>query len=135
MGEPDSKTRSKEISEMLDYSYAQYKIDNLLKNKTSVGKYEVDKGKEKYVKVIPKGGATVLRKKSDKSGNASFNIKLKNLRAPLKKGDVVGKLKIKENNKVIRTVELTVDKDVKMANIIELYIRNMKDIFSGEINI
>ena len=76
MGEPDSKTRSKEISEMLDYSYAQYKIENLLKNKSSIGKYEVDKGKEKYVKIVPKDEATILRKKSEKTGNASYIINI-----------------------------------------------------------
>ena len=135
MGEPDSKTRSKEISQMLDYSYAQYKIENLLKNKNSIGKYEIDKGQEKYVTIIPKDKPTVLRKKSEKSEKASYQVKLYNLKAPLKKGDIVGKLKIKENNKIIRTVNLTVNKNVKKAGILELYIRNLKDMLSGKINI
>ena len=134
MGEPDSKMRSKEISEMLDYSYAQYKVENLLK-KSSIGKYEVDKGKEKYVKVVPLDKATILRKKSEKGGNASYKISLNKLTAPLKKGDVVGKLKVYENGKVIRTVDLTAFKDVKKANVLELYARGIKDMFTGEINI
>ncbi len=134
MGEPDSKMRSKEISQMLDYSYAQYKIENLLKRR-SIGKYAVDKGREKYVKIISKDKATVLRKKSEKGGNASYEVKLDALKAPLKKGDIVGKLKIKEKGEIVRTVDLTVDRDVKCANILELYMRNLKDIFSGEVNI
>ncbi len=134
MGEPDSKMRSKEVSEMLDYAFAQYKVENLLKKK-SLGKYEVEGGNRTSVEVIPKMDATVLRKKSEKGGNAKFEVKLDSLTAPLKKGEVVGKLKIKENGKIIRTVDLLTKEAVKKANIIELYLRHLKDIFTGNINI
>ena len=72
MGEPDSKTRNKEVSEMLDYSFAQYKVEDLLKNKESLGKYEITKAKQKYIEVVPKENATVLKKKSEKTGNATY---------------------------------------------------------------
>lgn len=135
MGEPDSKTRNKEISEMLDYSFAQYKIDNLLDKKSSVGKYEFNKAKQKYVEIVPLNDATVLRKKSEKSGNASYEVRLNDLKAPVKKGEVVGKLKIKENGKYVRTIDLTVKEDVEKANIGELYLRYLEDIFTGDITI
>ncbi len=133
MGEPDSKTRNKEVSEMLDYSFAQYKVENLLNNKSSLGKYEVDKGNQKYVNIIPKSDATILRKKGEKTGSATYEVKLKDLKAPIKKGDVVGQLKIKENGKLVRTVDLTTSQDVKKANIGELYLRYMKDIFTADV--
>lgn len=135
MGEPDSKTRNKEVSEMLDYSFAQYKIDTLLKKESSVGKYEVNKAKEKYIEVVPKSDVTVLRKKSEKSGNASYEVKLNDLKAPIKKGDVVGKLRIKENGKYIRTIDLTTKSDINKANIGQLYLRYLTDIVTGDISI
>ncbi len=135
MGEPDSKTRNKEVSEMLDYSFAQYKVEDLLKNKQSLGKYEVTKAKQKYVEVVPKDEATVLRKKSEKVGNATYEVKLNDLTAPIKNGDVVGKLNIKENGKHIRTIDLTIKTDIKKANIGELYLRYLKDILTGDITI
>ena len=58
---------------------------------------------------------------------------MKPLSAPLKKGDTVGTLKIKENGKVIRTIELTVDKNVKKANLLELYLQYLEDIFTGNV--
>ncbi len=133
MGEPDSKTRNKEVSEMLDYSFAQYKIDNLLSSNPSLGKYMVDKATQKYVKVVPKDEATILRKKGEKSGNATYEVKLNDLKAPIKKGDTVGKLKIKENGKVLRSINLTTDQDIKKANLGQLYLRYLKDIFTGDI--
>ena len=135
MGEPDSKTRNAEVSSMLDYSFAQYKIENLLKNTKTIGRYEIDKGKEKYVTIIPQEEVTILKKKTEKSKNITYEIKLNELKAPIKKGDIVGYLKIKENKKIIRTIKLTVSKDIEKANIIELYIRNLKDIFTGDINV
>ncbi len=133
MGEPDSKTRNAEVSEMLDYSFAQYKTENLLKGNNVIGKYEVDKGKNRYVNVVPKEDATVLRKKSDNSKNATYKVNLKTLKAPLKKGDNVGTLTIKEQGKVIRKIDLTVDKNVKKANIFELYIQHLKDTITGNV--
>ena len=135
MGEPDSKTRNAEVSSMLDYAFAQYKIDNLLDGSDSIGKYEVDKGKKRVVNVVPQTDVTVLRKKAEESGNATYEVKMKALKAPLEKGEKVGSLDIKENGKVIRTINLTVDQDVKKANILELYLQYLKDIVTGNTSV
>ena len=135
MGEADSKTRNQEVSEMLDYAFAQYKLDNLLEDGYSLGKYKVYNGKDEFVTVIPKDGATILRKKGEKSSKATYEALVYELKAPLKKGDIVGFLKIKEDGKIIRKVKLTVDKDVKKANYLELLGRNIRDMVTGKINI
>ncbi len=135
MGEPDSKTRNAEVSSMLDYAFAQYKIDNLLAMNENIGEYEVDKGKERIVKVVPQTDATVLRKKSEKKGNATYEVKMEALKAPLKKGDKVGQLYIKENGKIIRTINLTVNKDIPKANIFELYLQYLKDVVTSNISL
>ena len=135
MGEPDSKTRNAEVSSMLDYAFAQYKIDNLLDGSDSIGKYEVDKGKQRTVNVVPQTDVTVLRKKAEKGGNATYEVKMEALTAPLKKGEKVGTLDIKENGKVIRTINLTVDKDIKKANILELYLQYLEDAITGNTSI
>ena len=135
MGEADSKMRNQEVSEMLDYAFAQYKLENLLEDGYSLGKYKVYNGKDEFVTVIPKDGATILRKKGEKSSKATYEVDVYELKAPLKKGDVVGSLKIKEDGKVIRKVKLTVDKNVKKANYLELLGRNIRDMVTGKINI
>ena len=135
MGEADSKTRNQEVSEMLDYAFAQYKLENLLEDGYSLGEYKVYNGKDEFVTVVPKDGATILRKKGEKSSKATYEADVYELKAPLKKGDVVGSLKIKEDGKVIRKVKLTVDKNVKKANYLELLGRNIRDMVTGKINI
>ena len=135
MGEETSKIRNKEISEMFDYSFAQYKIINLLDGKKTMGKYRVENGKDEYVNVVAKEEALVLKKKSEKIGKINCDVKIKNLKASLNEGDIVGKAYIKENNKVIKTVNLTVDKTVLKASFINLFLRNAKDIIIGNIKL
>ena len=135
MGEPTSKMRNKEISEMFDYSFAQYQTEDLLKSKNTLGKYRVDNGNEEYVNIIPKTSANVLRKKGEQKGTATYDVDINNLKAPLKKGDNVGTLKIKENGKTVRTIQLTVDKNISKINFISLFLRNLKDMLTGNLSI
>lgn len=135
MGEPTSKMRNKEISEMFDYAFAHYKVIDLLKEKKDLGNYRVDSGKDEYAKIIPKEAATTLRKKGEDTGKIKYDIDINNLKAPLKNGDIVGFLTIKENRKKIKTIPLTVSKNIKKMNFIELFIRNIKDMIIGNINI
>lgn len=135
MGEETSKIRNQEVSEMLDYAFAQYKVINMLKNKDALGKYRVENGKEEYVKVVPKGEATVVKKKSEKDGKFSYDIKINSLKAPLKVGDNIGEIIIKENDNNVMTLKLTVDRNVEKANFIDLFLRNVKDMVIGNMSL
>lgn len=134
MGEPDSKTRNKETSEMLDYTFAQYEVEVMLSKGAYLGKYEVVKGKDKYAKVVVKDDVTFLSKKIEKKNNVTYSIELDEMVAPIKVGDKVGSLSIIEKDKVTRIIDLTVEKEIKKANIFELYIRYLKDIITGDIS-
>ncbi len=134
MGEPDSKVRNEETTQMLDYAFANYKINTILSTKTNLGKKEIDKGVDKYVNLVPKENVNILSKKIDKDKKINYEVEVGDLKAPLKKGDKVGEIKINENGKT-RTIDVTVEKDVKKVNIFSLYIRYLKDIITGDISI
>ena len=134
MGEETSKIRNQEVSEMLDYAFAQYKVINMLQNKNSLGKYRVENGKDEYVQIVPKGAATVVKKKSERDGDISYDIKVNTLKAPLKVGDDVGNLIIKEDGNVIKKLKLTVKNDVEKANFGNLLWRNIKDMIIGNMS-
>ena len=135
MGEPDSKTRNKEVTELLDYAYAQYALETIIDSSKVLGKKLVNKGREKYAELVLTEDATNLIKKGEQSNNVTYEIKTNNLEAPLKKGDVVGTLILKENNKKIKTINITVKNNIDKANFIDLYLHNLKDIISGEIEL
>ena len=134
MGEETSKIRNQEVSEMLDYAFAQYKVVNMLSNK-NLGKYRVSNGKEEYVNVVPTSEVTMLKKKSESNDNLSYEVKVKNLKAPIKKGDNIGNLIIKENGNAVRTLTLTTDKDIPKASFLDLFLRNIKDMIIGNMGL
>lgn len=133
MGEPDSKTRNAEITSMLDYAFAQYEIEMVLSTDSILGKKKVEKGKQEYATIVPTGNINLLYKKTDNRKNVTYNLKLNDLKAPIKQGDIVGMVEIKDGDTVLNTIDVTVSSDIKKANVFELYLRNLKNIFNGNI--
>lgn len=134
MNEPDSKTRNAEVTSMLDYGFSRYYSENVLTTKTKIGKIEVEKGKEKYATVVPKENVSIVNEKSSKKKKVTYEVKLDKVKAPIKKGDKVGTLIIKENGKKTSKVEVTIKESIEKANFFELYIRYIKDMLAGEVN-
>ena len=135
MGEESSTTRNAEVSAMLDYGYAQYKIDTILNKDDVIAKMTVEKAKKEQISLVPKNSVTLLNKKITKLGQITYKLDIDSVKAPVKVGDVVGKLTILNDGKEIQKVELTVSEDVQKANLFELYVRYLKDIVSGNISI
>lgn len=134
MGEPTSALRNSEISSMLDYGFAQYKSTIIINQNKTIKEVNVEKAKTKKVEIIPVDDVSILTKKTDKIGNITYSVKLDKVVAPIKKGNIVGKLLVKEDGKKIKEVNLTVKKDIEKANFIELYLRYISDIISGNIS-
>ncbi len=135
MGEPDSKTRNAETTELLDYAFATYKIQNLVSKNDRIGKVKVLKGKEKYVELMPMEDGTLLNKKIEKNKKATYQVEVKAVKAPVKKGDKIGTLTILIDGKKDRTIDITVAKKVEKASLLELYWTHIQDIMKGEFGI
>lgn len=135
MGEPDSATRNSEVTSMLDYAFAQYEIEKLLSTDSTIGEAIIEKGKKKYVELVPISDVTVLNKKLDGKKNATYEVKINKISAPVVRGEVVGKLHVKENDTITRTIDITVKEDVEKANLFDLYTRYLKEILIGDMRI
>ncbi len=133
MNEPDSATRNSETTAMLDYGFNMYGMEQLLNKDNVLGKIKVDLGEKEYVEVVPKEEVNILNNKNSNKRNVTYNVELNNVKAPIAVGDTVGKINVIENNKTIMTVDVTVKEDIDKANIFISYLRNLKDIVSGNI--
>lgn len=133
MKEENTNKRSADTTKMLDYGFNVYMVQTILDEKTTIEKREVELGKKLTTEIIPKENITILNKKSDEIKNITYKTKIGNITAPVKKGDIVGSIDILEDNKIISTIYATVKEDIEKASIITIYLRNIKDIISGNL--
>lgn len=133
MGEESTTTRTNEITSLLDYGYANYKLDTVVSKDTIVDSIEISKSKLEKVDLVPIKDITILNKKTDKLGEISYSLDRNNISLPIKKGEVVGKLEIKEDGKILDTVDVTVSSDLEKIHFLGLFGRYIKDILKGNI--
>lgn len=133
MKEETANKRSADTTKMLDYGFNVYMIQSILDEKTTIEKRKVELGKDLMIEIIPKENITILNKKSDELKNITYKTNIDKIVAPIKKGDKVGTIDILEDNKVISTIDATVKNDIDKASIITIYLRNLKEIVSGNL--
>ncbi len=133
MKEETANKRSADTAKMLDYGFNVYMIQSILDEKTTIEKRKVELGKDLMTEIIPKENITILNKKSDELKNITYKTNIDKIVAPVKKGDKVGTIDILEDNKVISTIDATVKNDIDKASIITIYLRNLKEIVSGNL--
>lgn len=130
MGEPTPDDRLEETRRNLDYAYQQYELETIVPKGMVLENAMVEKGDVREVEIIPMDDLVYLKKRGEFEKEIEYVIERETLVAPLIYGDVVGHIIVKENNKNIIKVPLTVKSDVKKANILELYIQHLSDTLS-----
>ena len=131
MKEPDTTTRNSEVTEMLDYGYAKYKLEKVVDKNDVLKEIKISKAKDETVNIVPVNDVNIIMNKSTKLGNITYDLNINKITVPTKKGTCVGKLSIKENNKIVDTINVTIKEDVTKVNIFKLYLRTLKDIITG----
>lgn len=128
MGEPTSSIRNSEVSTLLDYGYNLYQKDTYITTEEIIDTVPVEKGKEEFANIVVLNDVGTINKKGHKMGEVTYELDLKKIKAPVKKGDIVGNLTIKEDGKVVNNVDVTVDKSIDKAGLFTIYFRYLRDI-------
>ena len=133
MGEESSNERNKEVREMLDYGFAKVEVYNIVNKNKKIQKVDIDKASKKNTYVVPKNDVVIVKKKQEKLGKITYELNLKELTAPIKKGTKVGVLNIFENGKNVSSVDVIINEDIKKSKFIELYFSHLIDLITGKI--
>lgn len=131
MGATDSKSRNSNMATLLDYGFNLYEMQVEVKEGEVISKKKSSKAENEVIEIVPKKDASVLVEKGQEKEALNYEMNLDKIKLPIKKGNKIGILKLKDGNKVISTVDLTVKQDVEKASILELYKRSIKSILSG----
>ena len=111
IGGADSKSRFGDVSEMFDYAFANFTSKCVLEQKVIQDTHcTVKGGKLREITVIPERPAYVFCSKNE-DDNVTFEIEVSEMRAPVYKGDCVGKITIYKNGVETETISIMANEE------------------------
>lgn len=125
--------RNTDTINMMEYAYSMYNKKTLVSSENYLGNVFIDNAKSRKVKYYLEKDANVIVDKNTREVNYKYDIELDNIKAPLKKGDKIGTLKLNYNNEII-DYNLIVKEDVYKSNFFTRMKNYFKDILNGSIN-
>lgn len=135
LGENNSQTRNSETMSLLDYGFNNYKIEILKTTDDIVKEISLDKATSSKISLVPLNDIAILSKKSADTKKYTYDIKITNNNLPLKIGDEVGKIIVKDSdNKKVKEEILTVTENVDKLNFLELFGKTLTDMMVGNMN-
>ncbi|WP_026689400.1 D-alanyl-D-alanine carboxypeptidase family protein [Alteribacter aurantiacus] len=132
MGASTPKERNRQITEMLDYAYSQYQVHKQYDRGTVIDQVKVNKGSKSKVDAATAENVSMLTKKGQSLDGATEEVSWnKDVKAPLKEGDTVGKLTVKLDGKTLSEVSLVLTEDVDEASLWQ-FIKRTSSILVGK---
>ncbi|MCQ6558099.1 D-alanyl-D-alanine carboxypeptidase family protein [Paenibacillus mendelii] len=130
MGEPNTKTRNAEVSQMLDYTFAQYMNHSIFKKGDLMGTVKVEKGNVREVELTAKHSYSVLLKKGSTVKDIRHELQLAPLKAPVKVNEPIGKLIVYQGDEVLAEFAVDAPVSVNKAGWWTLFKRSCGSLFS-----
>ena len=133
MGEENIDNRTTDTLAMLDYGFNVYSINKIVSKNKSLGNVRVNLGNIENVDIMVENDITILNNNQKGNKNITYEINTDNINAPVKKGDVVGKIDVYEDGRYLYSRDITVMNDIEKANIFKVFIRNLRDIMGVKV--
>lgn len=127
LGAQTSDERFALTQELLDYGFANYKLDNIKIDNSKLKTVKVKNGVDKSI--TPKcelNKKLLLPKNSDKI-TYEYSL-LDEVKAPVKKGDKLGVITVYSGNKKISSIELKSDKNIKSVTFLYIFKKMFNNI-------
>ncbi|QOY35956.1 D-alanyl-D-alanine carboxypeptidase family protein [Anaerobacillus isosaccharinicus] len=131
MGAKTPKERNRQITEMLDYAFSQYSTHNLYDRGHIITTSKVSKGQKPMVEVVTSESVSVLTKKGENIDNVEEVVTInEDLKAPIKKGEQIGTLRLEKEGTVLVEVPLVANEEIGVASWWQIFKRTTAK-FSG----
>ena len=133
LGVPSGKIRNTQTMNLLDYGFNNIRLNNLKKSGTIIKNLKLDKANYKSINIVLKDDLSVVENVDGKEHKYTYDINIDDIKLPIKNGDVVGKINVIENKKIVSSSVLTTDRNINKLNFFDLFFNSLLDTFSGEI--
>lgn len=131
MGAQTSKERFNAASELLNYGFSNFTVSSFGEKGAEVCEVPVLYGKSNSVIVITQGDTSVVIERQNKE-NIKTHINLpKTIKAPVKKGDVIGEMIITLNGETLSKTNLISDRSINKKNSRDYFIYLLRGIFNA----
>lgn len=130
MGEPTTKQRNTEVSQMFDFAFSQYMNYPLVEQGEAIGELAVEKGMVSSLPLVADRHYSVLLKKGTPTSDIRYELKLEDhIKAPIKQGQAIGKLVVYQGEQTLKEFELSAPQDVSKANWWRMLRRSAGSLF------
>lgn len=120
MGAPDSKTRFNEAVRLLDWGFANFVMYAPYAKDFSFGKVKVRNGLKKEVSAVLERDVKLLVRKGEESSVVPKLTLPKEISAPVKLGQVVGRIELIKDGKTLAIYNLVASEEVEKRNIFDI---------------
>ncbi|WP_240413942.1 D-alanyl-D-alanine carboxypeptidase family protein [Paenibacillus periandrae] len=130
MGEPNTKTRNAEVSNLFDYAFSQYMSYPIYKTGDPIGELKISKGVQSVVPLTAKHSYSMLLKKGEAGNDIRHEVQLlPDLKAPVAIGQPIGKIVVYKGDRVLSEFPLESSIEVGKAGWWVLVKRSAKQLF------
>ena len=135
MKAPSSKVRNSEITELLNFGFTNYKVINLANAKDLVTNININKSVGRRFEVVNSTDEAYVISKGETLNYKKSIVIDKEIKAPLKAGDTVGKIEyIKEDDNVFYETNIILTKDVNKSNYFDYLVYILKTFIPANLS-
>lgn len=125
LGAKSSNERFSDAKKLLEHGFANFKIVTPMLDKSKIGEMSVEGGQMDKVKLSHEKLGSILQNKGD--GDVMLEIKKKEcVKAPVKRGQVLGKIIIRCGEKKIDELKICAAQDVEKKNFPFMFLQMLK---------
>ena len=134
LGEEVSKVRNAETISLLDYGFNTVKVQKLKKKGEKIEDISIEKGSTNKITLVPEHDISILQDKGTKDKKYVLETKVDKIKFPIKKGEALGTITVKEKGKTVIVENLVSKNSVDKLNYFELVLNTLKKAVTGDIN-
>jgi D-alanyl-D-alanine carboxypeptidase (penicillin-binding protein 5/6) len=130
MGTPKPKVRNQHVTNLFNYAFSQYQTHPIYQKGEELEDVIIDKGMKTHTKMVVPHQISILTKKGESLDLYKPTVHATtNLPAPIKKGDVIGQVRIEKEGEVKVEVDIISTEDISKASFWQLLKRTSKGLF------